>query len=194
LRRRRHSEQRRPGLEKLCGLRGVCVRQAVFAGRRRARWRGRHDGIVTVHGADQVPVKFWSKAGQLCLDAERESVAVLGNAVSGGRTKAQSSGQGLRHGGGAVIKERDRGGDLQKVAAGILSRRAFHGRFAFCAWATAHYVTASGRVQCHAHTRLHQPRADTMTTRRTVGEEKAFLENDPRGPPGPSNISPAVPA
>ncbi|KAF2035840.1 hypothetical protein EK21DRAFT_106677 [Setomelanomma holmii] len=33
-----------------------------------------------------------------------------------------------------------------------------------------------------------------MTTRRTVGDEKAFLENDPRGPPGPSNISPAVPA
>ncbi|KAH7076938.1 vacuolar ATPase assembly integral membrane protein VMA21 [Paraphoma chrysanthemicola] len=33
-----------------------------------------------------------------------------------------------------------------------------------------------------------------MTSRRIVGGEKTFLENDPRGPPGPSNISPAVPA
>ncbi|KAH8732744.1 hypothetical protein GQ44DRAFT_696356 [Phaeosphaeriaceae sp. PMI808] len=33
-----------------------------------------------------------------------------------------------------------------------------------------------------------------MTTRRIVGDEKSFLDNDPRGPPGPSNISPAVPS
>ncbi|KAF2831328.1 hypothetical protein CC86DRAFT_137925 [Ophiobolus disseminans] len=33
-----------------------------------------------------------------------------------------------------------------------------------------------------------------MATRRNVRDEKAFIENDPRGPPGPSNISPAVPA
>lgn len=36
-----------------------------------------------------------------------------------------------------------------------------------------------------------------MTTRRIIGqdgEEKTYLDVDPRGPPGPSNISPAVPA
>ncbi|KAH5414393.1 ATPase assembly protein VMA21 [Parastagonospora nodorum] len=36
-----------------------------------------------------------------------------------------------------------------------------------------------------------------MATRRIIGqdgEEKTYLDVDPRGPPGPSNISPAVPA
>ncbi|KAL5116966.1 vacuolar ATPase assembly integral membrane protein vma21 [Pleosporales sp. CAS-2024a] len=36
-----------------------------------------------------------------------------------------------------------------------------------------------------------------MTTRRIVtahGQDKTYLDADPRGPPGPSNISPAVPA
>ncbi|KAH7399374.1 VMA21-like domain-containing protein [Pyrenochaeta sp. MPI-SDFR-AT-0127] len=32
-----------------------------------------------------------------------------------------------------------------------------------------------------------------MTTRRIVSDEKSYLDNDGRAPPGPSNIAPAVP-
>ncbi|KAF1944078.1 hypothetical protein EJ02DRAFT_399061 [Clathrospora elynae] len=33
-----------------------------------------------------------------------------------------------------------------------------------------------------------------MTTRRIINEEKSYIEDDGRLPPGPSNISPAVPS
>jgi hypothetical protein len=76
-------------------------------------------------------------------------------------------------------------------------RRALHGRFAFghgprplhCwIWSSAYSTTLTH------HDSANSPHTYTMTTRRIVGEERTFLENDPRGPPGPSNISPAVPA
>jgi hypothetical protein len=48
-----------------------------------------------------------------------------------------------------------------------------------------------------SHVNPHPPTSTyphTMTTRRIVGEEPVFIENDPRGPPGPSDVSPAVPS
>jgi len=50
---------------------------------------------------------------------------------------------------------------------------------------SARHVAFTTGVHQLSHTTI-------MTTRRTPASEKVVLENDPRGPPGPSNISPAV--
>jgi hypothetical protein len=119
------------------------------------------------------------------------------NIVSLAQTKTQACRQRPRHGAGVVNKEKGRDGVAgisQKVAPGIPPDAPSTLIRVWRLGQVAHYNTGFGRVQGGlAHTRPTLPKPQ-MTTRRTVGAEKVVLENDLRGPPGPSNISPAVPA
>ena len=122
--------------------------------------------------------------------------------ISDKQAKARSSRQSSEH--GSLCPRRNVAKNKTKACRGLdqktFTRWNHFTRWKCCAWASALSITlpllAADQPVTHSHARS-APYDDTipnMTTRRIVKDDKSTLDYDGRGPPGPSNISPAVPS